>query len=292
MPKSHGVDVSWGVASDSFDEAITAQGLTSPRKLWAYTKSGADDWKKSIVWAEVNKHRLALTALMDATGGHNAHQKSLHAQLLKWLQGRGLAWVSADVEKSVYSLRTMVAHLRVFVRQFHAGKKKLPKGYDMLQPLCAKLLLPHETLPESSAYDNGDDHDADDGGDDVVMIVAPASSSHVAPSRPLVHVSSNESVNMAEIDRFLFLRAEQPQPVDTSSDVRDTEMDQLVAAAVATDPPSAAQIRESIKKRQFNNSIPSFQFLYFQLAILKFTDLNSKFPFPKFNFSQTKQTNE
>ena len=95
------VDLDWDVASQFFDDVITASSLT-PKLLWAYTKGAAKDWKKSIVWQEVRKDRISKSMLLDATRGFQVRQNSFYNQLFAWVSGRGLRWSGADVESAVF----------------------------------------------------------------------------------------------------------------------------------------------------------------------------------------------
>ena len=161
MPaKSSAVDLSYDSAPEYFDEVITATSLC-PKKLFAYSKSGPCDWKRSLCWADARNNRMVMSALLDRTGGRMVKQKVLTQQLSSWLQSRGTPWSASDCEQAVYALRTMTAHFRDFVRGLSSGKKKWPNNCEFMKPIASNILF-------GNAPDVRED---DESGDEDVSVV-------------------------------------------------------------------------------------------------------------------------
>ena len=173
------VDLSKEQAFGFFDECITTACM-DPQCLWKYSRGKPSDWKKTVVWSEVKVHRLAISAIFDATIGRQLKHKIFVEQLLQWMQNRKIQWPFSDVELAVYNLRAMMAHLRDVRR----SAKKPPKGFEIMNSVLDKIVI--------------------DGSDGIVRHTATAEENLKIVEAPkkhveLVRVSSDESASSSDL---------------------------------------------------------------------------------------------
>ena len=228
------VNLTWEQANELFDTCVTATNL-SPKKLFCYNKSKPEDWKKAIVWSEIRNQRAVLSSLLDLTQGRLIKHRSFMCQLSTWLNNRQLVWSMSDVEKAVYSLRTMLAHLRDFARLYRKGKKSLPRGFEQMQTLVDKMALEESSLEEEEEACQGEADDFDSENDDDEVCVVPAAKKK---PRMLIAISSNESdINLDSLGEALF------KPAAGNPEVGVSEMDSLIDEALDVEPPTAEEMK-------------------------------------------------
>ena len=137
MPKTPSVKLTDDDAWCLFNDSIDTRNVDD---VWKYSRGDVRSWKKSIRWSEVRKSRQSLNDIFRMSGGFQLTHKPFLAQLTTWADEKKKKWSAVDIERSVYRLRCMMAHLRDYRRaQFRDPSKKPPLGYENLLSLLANV---------------------------------------------------------------------------------------------------------------------------------------------------------
>ena len=152
--KLPGVNISDASAAEFFDSSVAVADL-NPKKLFHYSRGKPEDWKKTIVWADIKKHKHVISDLLDHTRGRQLKQKLMTKQLSVWLRTKDQAWSMNDCDAAVFNLRAMLAHLRDVKRDNGAP----PRQHEQLKSLLTKVIVDAIPTQPEPAQDSESDSD-------------------------------------------------------------------------------------------------------------------------------------
>ena len=70
------------------------------------------DFRRRSAWDKLAPHKSVLFDLFQASHGFLIHQKSLEAQMMKFMLKHSISDSQVDADRAVYKLRVMMSHLR------------------------------------------------------------------------------------------------------------------------------------------------------------------------------------
>jgi len=218
------VDLSDDEARRFLDQTVTLASMNGRGStLWPYDKGSVGDWKKSPSWAGIRQNQVTLSCILEATQGQQLRHKRFLGQVVAWCAEKGLRIAASDVEKAVYRLRLMMAHLRDFAR----SSRKLPKHYG---PLATLLDAVHRGAAKAENEMAGEIDDEEEQGEEQSEKGEEEDNSVVTPSAEGENSLVASAVVAPPADLVVISSAGEEDPleeVSARSDISSVDIDEL-----------------------------------------------------------------